>query len=166
MQEHLELHLREYTVKCRATATEMTKLWQDLEVSESARQIELGRAMTEACSAWHNALTRCTQQRAEVAAHISALLDQMGTIAEELGEASNMESRVRNELLRVHTSICNVCQPGLYMSHLYAQEGGLGGTVMAQRLRAEKELADWKDRRAVRLSQVEELQACASPSCL
>ena len=32
--------------------------------------------------------------------------------------------------------------------------------MMARRARAERELAEWRDRRANRLAQVEELQAC------
>ena len=46
------------------------------------------------------------------------------------------------------------------MRHLFAalQEEGLGTTMVARRQVAEKQLCDWKDRRASRLSQVEELQ--------
>ena len=94
MEDQLCLHLKEYGVKCRANATEMQKVWQDLETSESARQVELGEAMAQACNAWSSALGRCTQHRTEVAAQISTLLDQTGIIADELGEASNLDPRV------------------------------------------------------------------------
>jgi len=94
MEDQVGLHLKEYAVKCRANAAEMQRVWQDLEVSESARQVELGEAMTEACNAWSNALHRCTQHKAEVAAQITALVELTSTIAEELGEASNLEARV------------------------------------------------------------------------
>ena len=94
MEEQLSLHVKEYAVKCRANASEMQKVWQDLEVSESARQVELGEAMAQAYNAWSNALNRCTQHRAEVAAHISALLDQTSMIADELGEATSFGPRV------------------------------------------------------------------------
>lgn len=98
MEEQLCLHLKEYAVNCRANANEMQKVWQDLEVSESARQVELGEAMGEACHAWSSALGRCTQHRTVVAAQITALLDQTGIIADELGEARNLDSRVRQTL--------------------------------------------------------------------
>ncbi|CAL5229870.1 g13281 [Coccomyxa viridis] len=109
----------------------MQKVWQDLEVSESARQVALGEAMAQACHAWSSALSRCTQHRTEVAEQISALLDQTGMIADELGEASSLGSR----------------------------EKAVGSTIVAQRQVAEKQLAEWKERRTARLSQVEELQA-------
>jgi len=38
------------------------------------------------------------------------------------------------------------------------QDAGLGRTIIARRQSAAKDLADWKDRRAARMSQVEELQ--------
>ncbi len=95
MEEHLELHLREYKVKCHASVAEMQRIWQELEICDSARQLELGKAITEACNAWSTALSRCTQHKAEVAAQIHAVLDQTATIAEELGEASNLDSTVR-----------------------------------------------------------------------
>jgi hypothetical protein len=95
MEEHLELHLKEYAVKCHASVAEMQKIWQKLEVSESARQLELGKAIAEACNAWNTALSRCNQHKSEVAAQISAVLDLTATIAEELGEASNLDSMVR-----------------------------------------------------------------------
>ena len=115
MEDQLGLHLKEYAVKCRANAAEMQRVWQDLEVSESARQVELGEAMSEACNAWSNALHRCTQQKAEVTAQISALVDQTSTIAEELGEASNLETRVSLKMFLHSTelpdSMCTVHRP-------------------------------------------------------
>ena len=98
MEEQLNLHLKEYEVTFRAVAVEMQKVWQDLEVSESARQVALGEAMAQACHAWSSALSRCTQHRTEVADRISALLDQTGMIADELGEAASLGSRVRHAL--------------------------------------------------------------------
>ena len=78
MEDQLSLHLKEYEVTFRAVAIEMQKVWQDLEVSESARQVALGEAMAQACHAWSSALSRCTQHRTEVADQISALLDPNG----------------------------------------------------------------------------------------
>ena len=50
-------------------------------------------------------------------------------------------------------------QTGLIVVGLFVvQEAGLGRTIIARRLSAAKDLADWKDRRAARMSQVEELQ--------
>ena len=164
MEEHLELHLKEYAVKCHASVAEMHKIWQELEVSESARQLELGKAIAEACNAWNTALSRCNQHKAEVAAQISAVLDQTATIAEELGEASNLDSMVRKGdpifgyvyILARKTRQTPTC----FLDRLLtSQEAGLGGSMMARRARAEKELAEWRDRRANRLAQVEELQA-------
>ena len=97
MEEVLNTHVKEYKIKCLACLAEMQKVWQDLEVSESARQIEVSNASAEACSAWSNALTRCAHQRAEVAAQISSLLDQAGMIAEELGEGNSTGSKVNRQ---------------------------------------------------------------------
>ena len=94
MEEVLNTHVKEYKIKCLACLAEMQKVWQDLEVSESARQIEVSNAIAEACGAWSNALTRCAHQRAEVAAHVSSLLDQASMIAEELGEGNSTRSKV------------------------------------------------------------------------
>ena len=41
----------------------------------------------------------------------------------------------------------------------------MGSTIVAQRQVAEKQLAEWKNRRAARLSQVEELQVCSLSAC-
>ena len=40
------------------------------------------------------------------------------------------------------------------------QQEATSGALMARKLWAETELADWKERRALRLCQVEELQVC------
>lgn len=165
MEDQLELHLKEYAVKCHASVAEIQKIWQELEVSESARQLELGKAIAEACNAWNTALSRCNQHKAEVAAQISAVLDQTATIAEELGEASNLDSMVRErdpmfEYVYEFTKK-TIQMPTCFLDKLLtSQEAGLGGSMMARRARAERELAEWRDRRANRLAQVEERQAC------
>ena len=41
----------------------------------------------------------------------------------------------------------------------------MGSTIVAQRQVAEKQLAEWKERRTARLSQVEELQVCSLSAC-
>ena len=97
MEELLNGHVKEYKIKCLASLAEMQKVWQDLEVSESARHIEIGNAIAEAFGAWSNALTRCAHQRAEVAAQICALLDQASMIAEELGDGNGMGSKVSRQ---------------------------------------------------------------------
>ena len=163
MEEQLCLHLKEYAVKCRANVSEMQKVWLDLEVSESARQVELGEAMAQACHAWSSALGRCTQHRTEVAAQISALLDQTVIIADELGEANNLDPRVR-QVLTLHSSQLQmmavvVAAPSAAISCL--QEEGVGSTIVARRQGAEKQLAEWKERRSARLTQAEELQVCS-----
>ena len=93
----LSTHVKDYKIKCLACLAELQKVWQDLEVSESARQIEVSNAIAEACGAWSNALTRCAHQRAQVAAQISALLDQAGMIAEELGEGNSTGTKVNRQ---------------------------------------------------------------------
>ena len=40
------------------------------------------------------------------------------------------------------------------------QQEAMSGALMARKLGAEMELADWKERRSLRLCQVEELQVC------
>ena len=159
MEEVLNTHVKEYRIKCLACLAEMQKVWQDLEVSESARQIEVSNAIAEACGAWSNALTRCAHQRAEVAAQIFTLLDQAGMIAEELGEGNSTGSKVRRHSetgTAENSSASETCCGA--RECLLVQQEAMSGALMARKVGAEMELADWKERRAMRLCQVEELQ--------
>ena len=131
MEELLNSHVKEYKIKCLACLAEMQKVWQDLEVSESAGQIEVSNAIAEACGAWSNALTRCAHQRAEVAAQISALLDQAGMIAEELGEGTSTGNKVnrqrKEQCLRIKARLRRVGVPRLVARAARSNKRRAGG---------------------------------------
>ncbi|BDA44904.1 65-kDa microtubule-associated protein 4 [Coccomyxa sp. Obi] len=131
MESLLGVHLHDYESKITSTVRKLSEVWDELELEESDRQDEVGRAAKEAVGSWDAAYDRSLQQKMKLLSQIEGMQREISSTQDQLGQPQTD----------------------------FAYQESFQGSLMKQYRIIKEELALWRNRKVQRMKEIEALQA-------